>query len=628
MSRLFATIDVNDSDNASIAALQAASELSSRGINVLIIESLGAKGTNGNVRFLSDLKSHINGMDAKSLRGYLASGSARIGRMMLDDGLFDSQYFHSLSLAYELIISVDRAKDLLDLEISAVANLRRHASDMPALFSVKASEDGDISYAGRNIKKLLEDERAPRPAGFVISPHDLSVASHLSRKWKIASWGDLAGAKHLADKILKRAVLSKIHSKKCDHVEAEQKDDRLTGLVRDALGILREDSDFKAMDKPKRDKVGRCARRIVGAFSHEQIKDIEPEKIVSKVVDEACGFGPIDHLLAESDITEIMVCGPENIYIERGGRIERASGSFYDDEHLMAVIERMLMPAGRRIDEATPFADARLTDGSRVHAIIPPLAIDGPHLTVRRFLRTISKMDEAVECKMLSIEAACFLSSCVRSRISIVVSGGTGAGKTTLLNVLASQIDHAERIITIEDAAELKINLPHVVRLEARPCNIEGVGQVTIRDLVRNALRMRPDRIVVGECRGAEALDMLQAMNTGHEGSLTTVHANSSRDALARLETMVLMADLALPLRAIREQVSRAVDLIVQVSRMEDGSRRVVEIAEVTGMEGDVISMQTLAQLGDGGVLEMTGLKPCFVIANDQRERSNLQKLF
>ncbi len=620
MSRLFSVIDANDCHNAHDVALRAASELASKGISILILESSGANGTSCNIRTLSELKSHMKSFDADSLRGYLACGSVRMGRMAIDKCALASDDMTRLCAAYDIIITAQRSRDLLRTADNFFYEIMPKGAHIPALMVVRASGDHDVAYAGKQIRKIIELEGAPRLVAFTIIPHDLAIASSLSRRWQIPSWGDFGNGMRLAERILSRAISLMPFPEQKLSDEDKQDDHKSQHIVRQALKILREDSDFKEMEKSsrgtdgrinemaQRKRVARSARRIVAQLCSGH----SAEEIVARVVDEACGFGPIEHLLIEPDITEIMVCGPKNIYIEQNGKIERVANSFYDDDHLMAVMERMLMPTGRRIDEATPFADARLADGSRVHAIIPPLAIDGPHLTVRRFLRTINNMKDALGASMMPVKVADFLSSCVRSRISIVVSGGTGSGKTTLLNVLASEIDECERIITIEDAAELRLSLPHVVRLESRPANVEGIGQITIRDLVRNALRMRPDRIIVGECRGAEALDMLQAMNTGHEGSLTTVHANSPRDALARLETMVLMADLALPLRAIREQIARAVDLIIQVSRHGSGARKIVEIAEVTGMEGEVISMQTIAQRGEDGILEMTGLMPHF----------------
>ncbi len=345
----------------------------------------------------------------------------------------------------------------------------------------------------------------------------------------------------------------------------------------------------------------------------------EAARIRREIVDEAVGLGPLESLLEDPDITEIMVNGYQNVYIERRGRIERTAKRFANDRQVRLVIERIIAPLGRRIDESSPMVDARLPDGSRVNAIIEPLAVDGPMLTIRRFGTRRLNMADLVALGALNEPCAEFLRAAVEARLNVVVSGGTGSGKTTLLNAVSTYIPRAERIVTIEDAAELLLDQPHVVRLESRPANIEGAGAVGIRDLVRNALRMRPDRVIVGECRGSEALDMLQAMNTGHDGSLTTVHANSARDAIARVETMVLMSGFDLPVRAIREQFSSAVDLIIQVARLRDGTRRVVSLSEVIGMEGDIVTMQELAAFRQRGVdtkglvigaFETTGVQP------------------
>jgi pilus assembly protein CpaF len=343
-------------------------------------------------------------------------------------------------------------------------------------------------------------------------------------------------------------------------------------------------------------------------------------RIRHEVIEEAMGLGPLESLLHEPDITEIMVNGYANVFVERRGRIEDTSKQFVDDRQVRLVIERIIAPLGRRLDESSPMVDARLPDGSRVNAIIEPLAIDGPTLTIRRFGTKRFGVDDLIRVGAITPPVIDFLRAAVQARLNIIVSGGTGSGKTTLLNALSSFIPKADRIVTIEDAAELKLDQRHVVRLEARPPNLEGKGAIGIRELVRNALRMRPDRIVVGECRGAEALDMLQAMNTGHDGSLTTIHANSARDALSRVETMVLMAGFDLPVRAIREQVSGAVDLIVQVARLRDGSRRVTGISEVVGMEGDVVTMQELVRYKQRGVDEegtvIGEFEPCGVQPN------------
>ena len=344
------------------------------------------------------------------------------------------------------------------------------------------------------------------------------------------------------------------------------------------------------------------------------------EDIIEQVLYEITGLGPIEPMFRDLSISDILVNGSKEIYIERGGRLTRVATSFRNDAHLMAVIDRIVSRVGRRVDESSPMVDARLPDGSRVNAIIPPLALDGPVLSIRRFGIDLS-VQKLIDGGTMNPAMASLIAGCVAARLNILISGGTGAGKTTLLNALASFIPADQRIITIEDAAELRLQQEHVVRLETRPPNAEGEGEVKARDLVKNALRMRPDRIIVGEVRGAEALDMLQAMNTGHEGSLTTVHANSPRDAIARLETMILMSGTNLPNRAMREQITSALDVIIQPQRLSDGSRRIVSITEVTGMEGEVVTTQEVYRFKRRGVtpegriighFEATGVRPMF----------------
>ncbi len=348
----------------------------------------------------------------------------------------------------------------------------------------------------------------------------------------------------------------------------------------------------------------------------------ERQALVNAVTEDVLGYGPIQEFLDDPSVTEVMVNSTESIYVERGGRLIDTGARFYSADHLRRMIERIASQVGRRIDEASPMVDARLADGSRVNAIIAPLAVDGPVLTVRKFARRALAIDDLVDIGTLSAQLAEFLAACVKGKVSIVVSGGTGSGKTTLLNGLSSFVPEDERIVTIEDAVELQLQQRHRIRLESRPPNIEGKGLVTIRDLVRNALRMRPDRIVVGEVRGPEALDMLQAMNTGHEGSLTTLHANSPRDALSRIETMVLMAGLDLPLTAVREQMASAIDLIVHVDRLADGSRRVTHVSDVAGMESSIVQLNELFSFDFGagtdhtgrfvGSVVSTGIRPSF----------------
>lgn len=348
----------------------------------------------------------------------------------------------------------------------------------------------------------------------------------------------------------------------------------------------------------------------------------ERAQVVADIRDEMLGLGPIESLRKDSSVTEIMVNGPKQIFVERMGKLELTDVKFHDTAHLMNIIERILAPLGRRIDESSPLVDARLKDGSRVNIIIPPLSLIGPCVTIRKFSATPLTVENLISFGTMDEKMATFLRACVKARINILVSGGTGSGKTTTLNVISSFIPEGERIVTIEDAAELRLQQTHVVTLEARPANIEGKGRITIRDLVRNALRMRPDRIIVGEVRSGEALDMLQAMNTGHDGSLTTAHANSPRDALSRLETMVLMSGLELPVRAIREQISSAIDLILHQSRIRDGSRKITYITEVQRMEGNTITTQDIFRFVQTGFDESgkalghfacTGLKPSFL---------------
>lgn len=363
---------------------------------------------------------------------------------------------------------------------------------------------------------------------------------------------------------------------------------------------------------------------LVSIIDEEQIllTSEERRRLFHDIVADAIGLGPLQRVLDDPSVTEIMVNGPNRIYVERNGKITRSNLHFESEEHLRRAIERIVSKVGRRIDESSPMVDARLSDGSRVNAVVPPLAVNGSSLTIRKFSKTPLTAENLIEFGSMTSQIAELLRAAVESRLNILVSGGTGTGKTTLLNVLSSFIPLGERIVTIEDAIELKLQQEHVVQLESRPANIEGTGEITIRDLVRNSLRMRPDRIVVGECRSGEALDMLQAMNTGHDGSISTLHSNSPRDCIARLETLVLMAGMDLPLRAIREQIASAVDLIVQIQRLRDGTRRITHVTEVLGMEGDVVVLQDafLFDFAAGvdqngkfvGVQRPTGVRPRF----------------
>ena len=402
----------------------------------------------------------------------------------------------------------------------------------------------------------------------------------------------------------------------------------------DALGELRGRLHFKVVEelgptlydrRVSQDELRRHVQeQLLAILGREKVplSSLDRAQLLQDVLDDVIGYGPIDGLLNDPDITEVMVNGPERVYVERKGKIELSGATFLDEGHLKRIIEKIVAQVGRRVDEATPMVDARLPDGSRVNAIISPLAIGGPFLTIRKFSKDPYTVEDLIQFGTFSRPVANFLEACVKGRLNVIVSGGTGTGKTTALNVLSSFIPSDERIVTVEDAKELQLHQDHVLPLEARPPNIEGKGEVRIRDLVRNSLRMRPDRIVVGEVRGGEALDMLQAMNTGHDGSITTIHSNSPRDTLARIETMVLMAGMDLPVRAIREQMSSAIDLIVHLTRLRDGTRRVTHVSEVQGMEGDVIVLQDLFLFDFGmgvdengrflGHLKSTGIRPKF----------------
>ena len=391
-------------------------------------------------------------------------------------------------------------------------------------------------------------------------------------------------------------------------------------LVKEVDKGLLEKSEAPEAKARLREEVGSIINRVLDEEA-PGLAISDRQKVTLEILDDIVGYGPINPLLQDPTITEIMVNGPYQVYIERNGKLELTNVTFRDANHVMHIIEKIVSPLGRRIDEASPMVDARLPDGSRVNAIIPPLSLIGPCITIRKFSRDPFTIEDLINFGTLTREMAIFLEACVKARLNIVVAGGTGSGKTTTLNVLSSFIPEDERIITIEDAAELQLRQEHVVTLESRPPNIEGKGAITIRDLVRNALRMRPDRIVVGEVRGGEALDMLQAMNTGHDGSLTTAHANSPRDTLARLETMVMMAGMELPVKAIREQIASALDLIVYQARLRDGTRKITRISEVQGMEGDVITTQDIFVFEQHGIDEHgkvvgtfypTGIRPKF----------------
>jgi pilus assembly protein CpaF len=399
----------------------------------------------------------------------------------------------------------------------------------------------------------------------------------------------------------------------------------LDAAKRRLQSLLLERMDVGAAAQLPRPELERQVAELIGELLAEtklHLNMSEQRELVAALLDEMLGLGPLEPLLKDEAITDIMVNGAKQVYIERRGKLELSGVTFRDDAHVMNVATRIVTRIGRRIDESSPLCDARLQDGSRVNIIIPPLAIDGPSISIRKFGKKSITLDTMVETKNISAAMATVLKIASRCRLNILISGGTGSGKTTLLNALSRQIDHGERVVTIEDAAELRLQQPHVVRLETRPANLEGDGEITMRDLVKNSLRMRPDRIILGEIRGSEAIDMLQAMNTGHDGSMCTVHANRPREALTRLENMVGMAGINLPSKAVRTQIAAAVHMIVQVSRMRDGVRRITHVMEIVGMEGDVITTQDLflyqfeGEDKDGileGTFQSTGIRPAFL---------------
>jgi pilus assembly protein CpaF len=395
----------------------------------------------------------------------------------------------------------------------------------------------------------------------------------------------------------------------------------ISKLKRFLIDALSRGLESEGIPSPQRGDFIKQHLKSVYEQAHANLSEEIQQIVFRDVLNDMTGYGPIQPLLDDPDVTEVMVNGPKKIYVERKGQLTRSEVAFDDDAHVMRVIERIILPLGRRVDADSPTVDARLPDGSRVNAVVRPVALDGPSITIRKFPKERLSTEQLVSFGTITPNMAEFLRACVLGRLNIVISGGTGSGKTTLLNVLSSFIPENERILTIEDAAELQLQQDHVLRLETKTRNVDGSGETTVRDLVRNSLRMRPDRIVVGECRGGEALDMLQAMNTGHDGSLTTLHANAPRDALSRLETMVLMAGMELPLKVVRQQISSAVDLIVQQTRLRDGSRKVTAITEVAGMEGDTIVLTDIFKFEQTGMeeggkvigeLKATGIRPLF----------------
>jgi pilus assembly protein CpaF len=528
--------------------------------------------------------------------------TARLGQIQLER--------YGVTRAHQLIVISGR---IPKAEVSR--------ADIEATLGTKAV----IEIANRTDRKY--EKSIDALAAILLKPSELGVPDGLKPS-SAAPIGDRRGARRRPGTAADRADTSEQPAAKVTPIAAAPTRQR---SARDQLKFEINAEIAKRMDFSDTtrgvDDAGKLSelriqvRELVGDLlrDHSDVGSAEDVAALQiEIIDEVLGLGPLESLLRDSSVTEIMVNGPDRIFVERSGKIEPTNKRFNDKKHLRTIIERIIAPIGRRIDEAQPMVDARLADGSRVNAIVEPLAVDGATLTIRRFPERRMEASDLVNVGAVTPELVDFLRACVEARLNIVVAGGTGSGKTTFLNVLSSFLPTTERIITIEDAAELSLAQEHVVRLESRPANIQGAGEVRIRDLMRNALRMRPDRIIVGECRAGEALDMLQAMNTGHDGSLTTIHANSCRDALSRIETMVLMAGFELPMRAIREQIVSAIDMVLHLTRMRDGSRKLSSITEVVGLEGDVVTMQEIARYDQRGVDKDNKVMGSFVFSGVQ----------
>ena len=595
---LFAIMDICGSDIGGNIATRAVDSLRTMGLSPIVITS--SKTTMNKYRKLSAVMDKSDMLTEAALAGYVSLNGRNIVEM---DTNFDDSCASVFSKTYDLILFLLEGSSL-----NWKINLRNF---LPLLAVIDIGAKNAFSSSKAAIDGMLECPNAPRPIAFVISSLNRVVESRISRRIGLQSWGQASNIEHIVEKMLQR-----MNRFSPDAQKDEAHNEHIGKIAEDVISSLRKNA-FGSQNASENSNIRAVMRREV----RKKIDNLDCEtELLKRVADATVGLGPIDSLIRDTSITEIMANGPNDIYIEKNGSIEKTDVHFKNEERLLSIIERMVAKVNRRVDELSPMVDARMPDGSRINAIIKPLAVNGPFLTIRRFSPSLHSMDDIISSGTISRRFADFLMNCVRNRASIIISGGTGSGKTTMLGLLASAISGNERIITIEDAAELSLAAEHVVKLEARPPNIEGSGEISIRDLVKNALRMRPDRIIVGECRGAEALDMLQAMNTGHAGSMTSVHANSPRDAISRLETMVLMANAGIPLDAIRGQIARAVNIIVHLARM-NGQRHVVEIAEVTGMEGNIISMQTIAFWNvDKSLLEGTGMRPHFFEVNSEAD--------
>ncbi len=635
---------------------------------------------------LAEIAGQLNRFDASTLRGYFPRTAAGVEVISLADneaqalGVSSQQILRALSLfrqAYDavvvdglagwdrLVLSVldaaDRvlllcSPDLVGLRQARTDTLHYQELKFPAAkISLVLNRDNlphaltpqDLEQTLAGFKVLASLPYADQATEAVNQHRELVLLyphAPFAKQVKALAQALLAGGGRAAPAGLQPAAGT---AEPAAAVPAPDQRQSLAAVKERIHGLLLENPELRNLASESarttagqaflREKVETVVTSLMALEAPELTNRELREQLVRDMVDEALGLGPLEDLIRDPTVTEIMVNRADQIYLERQGRLERSDKHFLSDKQLMTVIERIVAPLGRRIDESQPYVDARLADGSRVNAIIPPLALKGPTLTIRKFSKQRYTVEDLLKFGSLTRDMADFLGACVRTRKNIVISGGTGSGKTTLLNIVAAFIPEEERIVTVEDAAELNLPQPHVVTLEARPANIEGKGAVTIRDLVRNCLRMRPDRIVVGECRGGEALDMLQAMNTGHDGSLTTAHANSPKDAIARLETMVLMSGMELPVRAIREQIAGAVHLVVQQSRLQDGTRKVTQISEVLGIEDGQVALKDVFVFKQTGVdkagkvsgeYRATGYVPTFVPELASRGLALDEKIF
>ena len=671
MAKIFTIFAAKDGSGATTFAVNMACELQKKRNNRILIINLSAPrdiaitfGENGNIRTINDLHLVLKRGSVSLVEGLLSTRQKEIGIIERNGEDFDqSLYDYSLpelDRLYNFII-VDGGSILnealvwglkkgnfhcmvLSDDLYALAKAEQKIATLSTIFYpatrlnliLNKTDKGSTFFVPLIKKKIMADnlfqlEFSPKvysshfkgmPA-FIEDPKEEyfknleRVVSTLVDSKGEASFADLNWSGLFKKETGQNLPTQKMPIKPNDNGSLKQ------DILNQLLGQidLREIQSSNLNREDVYVRVKDVALKIISTLVFPKFEQIDKNILLKEVLNEALGLGVIEEMIEDPSISEIMVNSCDKIYFEREGKIHLSEKRFINVEQIIKIIERIVSPIGRRIDEGSPMVDARLADGSRVNVIIPPLSLGGPIITIRKFPIERLDVEKLVERGSLNREMARFLMEAVRNRLNIMISGGTGSGKTTLLNILSSFIPEGERIITIEDAAELRLHQEHVVRLEARPPNIEGKGAITIRDLVKNALRMRPDRIVVGECRGGEALDMLQAMNTGHKGSLTTVHANSVRDSLARLETLVMFAEINLPSRVIREQIVSAIDLIIQLNRQSDGSRRITNISEVTGMEGDVITMQELfvfkqsgAMTGekDSGEFISTGFRPRF----------------